>query len=75
MCVQVAEGVTTAGVVVALAARFRVFLPVLTAVAQVCPLFQIYFRFPGLGSSVCACARLHAKTSAVFRPHFELVKG
>ena len=32
---QVAEGVTTAGVVVALAARFRVFLPVLTAVAQV----------------------------------------
>ena len=36
MAVQVAEGVTTAGVVVALAARFRVFLPVLTAVAQVC---------------------------------------
>ncbi len=32
---QVAEGVATAGVVVALARRFRVSLPVLTAVAQV----------------------------------------
>ena len=32
---QVAEGVATAGVVVALARRYRVSLPVLTAVAQV----------------------------------------
>ena len=32
---QVAEGVATAGVVVTLARRFRVSLPVLTAVAQV----------------------------------------
>ena len=32
---QVAEGVATAGVVVTLARRFRVALPVLTAVAQV----------------------------------------
>jgi hypothetical protein len=31
---QVAEGVATAGVVVTLARRFRVSLPVLTAVAQ-----------------------------------------
>ena len=31
---QVAEGVATAGVVVMLARRFRVSLPVLTAVAQ-----------------------------------------
>ncbi len=33
--VQVAEGVATAGVVVALARKYRVSLPVLTAVAQV----------------------------------------
>ncbi len=33
--VQVAEGVATAGVVVGLARRYRVSLPVLTAVAQV----------------------------------------
>jgi glycerol-3-phosphate dehydrogenase (NAD+) len=32
---QVAEGVTTAGVVVGLGQRYRVALPVLTAVAQV----------------------------------------
>lgn len=32
---QVAEGVTTAGVVVGLGLRYRVSLPVLTAVAQV----------------------------------------
>jgi glycerol-3-phosphate dehydrogenase (NAD+) len=32
---QVAEGVATAGVVVALARKYRVSLPVLTAVAQV----------------------------------------
>lgn len=32
---QVAEGVTTAGVVVGLARKYRVSLPVLTAVAQV----------------------------------------
>ena len=32
---QVAEGVATAGVVVSLARRYRVSLPVLTAVAQV----------------------------------------
>ena len=34
-CPQVAEGVATAGVVVALARKYRVSLPVLTAVAQV----------------------------------------
>lgn len=33
---QVAEGVATAGVVVSLARKYRVSLPVLTAVAQVC---------------------------------------
>lgn len=33
--VQVAEGVATAGVVVSLALKYRVALPVLTAVAQV----------------------------------------
>ena len=33
--VQVAEGVATAGAVVALARKYRVSLPVLTAVAQV----------------------------------------
>ena len=33
--VQVAEGVATAGVVVSLARKYRVQLPVLTAVAQV----------------------------------------
>lgn len=33
--VQVAEGVATAGVVVSLARKYRVSLPVLTAVAQV----------------------------------------
>ncbi len=32
---QVAEGVATAGVVVSLARKYRVSLPVLTAVAQV----------------------------------------
>lgn len=32
---QVAEGVATAGVVVSLARRYRVSLPVLTAVAQI----------------------------------------
>ncbi len=34
-CGQVAEGVATAGVVVGLARKYRVSLPVLTAVAQV----------------------------------------
>lgn len=34
-CLKVAEGVTTAGVVVGLGQRYRVALPVLTAVAQV----------------------------------------
>jgi hypothetical protein len=34
-CVQVAEGVATAGSVVSLARKYRVSLPVLTAVAQV----------------------------------------
>lgn len=34
-CTQVAEGVATAGVVVMLARKYRVSLPVLTAVAQV----------------------------------------
>jgi glycerol-3-phosphate dehydrogenase (NAD+) len=33
---QVAEGVATAGVVVSLARKYRVSLPVLTAVANVC---------------------------------------
>jgi glycerol-3-phosphate dehydrogenase (NAD+) len=35
MLLQVAEGVATAGVVVSLARKYRVSLPVLTAVAQV----------------------------------------
>ena len=37
VCAQVAEGVATAGVVVGLARKYRVQLPVLTAVAQVRP--------------------------------------
>ncbi len=35
VCGQVAEGVATAGVVVSLARKYKVSLPVLTAVAQV----------------------------------------